>query len=32
MHWIEPSENGNPDARASEQAIRQKLSKAAPWM
>jgi len=25
MHWIEPSENGNPDARASGQEIRQKL-------
>jgi len=25
MHWIEPSENGNSDARSSEQEIRQKL-------
>jgi len=25
MHWIAPSENGNADARASEQEIRQKL-------
>jgi len=25
MNWIEPSENGNGDARAAEQEIRQKL-------